>query len=235
MAEALPLSAEALIATRPSRLYHGTNPRSEWFRVSEYADALEASLRAAEAENDRLQSILDRSGRVRHVLTLEAHVEALEAESERLRDYLNACLDEANDALMHGDEEETYCYGNVIHIRRRILAALTPTPTPSEPECICGEINARHCPVHGVGTPSEDHTFSPTMGAEATCVRCDMPIEYHDTPSEPEAPKKNGVFFEQGAWAGYVDGVLVAVGPDRPLVVAAMNFHAGTPSEGAET
>ena len=29
------------------------------------------------------------------------------------------------------------------------------TPTPSEPECICGEINARHCPVHGVGTPSE--------------------------------------------------------------------------------
>ena len=58
VSEALPLSAEALIATRPSRLYHGENPRSEWFRVSEYADSLEAALRAAEVENERAVDLL---------------------------------------------------------------------------------------------------------------------------------------------------------------------------------
>jgi hypothetical protein len=36
---------------------------------------------------------------------------------------------------------------------------------------------------------------------------------------------KNGVQYEDGMWVAYVDGALVASGPDKAIVQAAFDYH----------
>ena len=38
-------------------------------------------------------------------------------------------------------------------------------------------------------------------------------------------PHDDGVFFEDGVWVAYVDGDVVASGPDKPIVEAAFKHH----------
>lgn len=35
----------------------------------------------------------------------------------------------------------------------------------------------------------------------------------------------DGVFFEDEVWVAYVDGVMVACGPDKPIIEAAFKHH----------
>jgi hypothetical protein len=49
----------------------------------------------------------------------------------------------------------------------------------------------------------------------------------------PGEGEKDGVFYEDGAWHGYVKGKLVAVGPDQYIVRSAQRFHATADSSTA--
>ena len=64
---------------------------------------------------------------------LLATIDALTAEVARLRGALKACKEESAEALDFRTEDETYCYGNHVHIHRIALAALA-TPQTGEGE-----------------------------------------------------------------------------------------------------
>ena len=64
--------------------------------------------------------------------SLRAALAAAEERVERAESALREIRDEALDGIRVGDrdgEETTYCYGNLVHIRRWAAAALSPTPT----------------------------------------------------------------------------------------------------------